>query len=257
MYKFFLLNSLMLLWSITAIAQCNPEDWIEWGYDWGKVIEKEALKLFPLSEADEEIIGDSLHLQMIAKGNVAKNHPQKATLQRILRKITPHVKRKGIQYEIHILEDKKVPNAFSLAGGHIYVTEKMIDWVDSVNELAFVIAHEVGHIDGKHSIAKVQKLLLSETALSHKYGKEYAQMVGSLGLLLSSPMGQIDEYEADRLGASLAVKAGFNPRDGLNFFERMSKKESKNIIERIVRTHPYSSARHNCLDEYLRVDLKK
>jgi len=257
MYKFLLLNTLMILWSVSTVAQCNPEDWVESFYNLGKDIEKIAFDFFPISDADEEIIGDSLHLKMVEKGNIADQHPQQVVLQRILRKLTPYVKRKGIKYDIHILADKKIPNAFSIAGGHLYVTEKLIDWVESENELAFVIAHEVGHVDGKHSISKVQKLLLSDAVLSERYGADYARMAGNFALVLTSPFGQIDEYEADRLGASIAVKAGYNPRDGLRFFERMSTKESKNVIEKIIRTHPYSSERHNCLDEFLRVQLKK
>lgn len=247
MRKLFILFSFFSLNMATVSAQpCNPEEYVESIYEWGKSWENYALEFFALAEEDEEIIGDSLHRQMANEHIIAENHPKQAYLNRILARLTPHVKRKGVDYEVHVIDDNKTLNAFSIAGGHLYITSKMLDWVDSEDELAFILGHEVAHVDNKHSVRKVQKLIIGET-----YFGEDGLLLANLQILLSSPFGQIDEYDADKSGASLVTKAGYNPRKGLRFFEKMAEGEQFDIVEKIIRTHPYSAERHDCLDHYM------
>lgn len=243
--------------SFVAQAQCNPEDWVESFYDWGKTFERFALDQVAMSAAAEEEIGDSLHREMVKDKKVVADHPQQQYLSNLVKKISRYTTRKNIDYDIHVLKDKRSLNAFSIAGGHLYITEKMLDWVESEAELAFILAHEIAHVDHKHSVGKVQKMILSKELSRHFLGEEYTNIAANLSLLLTAPFGQIDEYEADRQGAVLALKAGYNPRDGMRFFEKMGHDEQFHIVEKIIRTHPYSVERINCLDDFLRNDLKK
>ncbi|MFK7904565.1 MAG: M48 family metalloprotease [Chitinophagales bacterium] len=91
----------------------------------------------------------------------------------------------------------------------------------------------------------------------NQYFGEYGVMAANIELLLSQPLGQIDEYAADRLGTTLMVKAGYDPRKGLRFFEKMADFEEYNEIEKMIRTHPYSDERHNCLSDYMMNELNR
>lgn len=233
-------------------AQCNPDDTVESWYAWAKDWENYAVDQFPISEADEMNIGDTLNQNMYKENKIVKKYNKQAYLDGIVKKLTKNVKRPGITYTIHVIDDPKTLNAFSVAGGHLYVTSKMVDWTESEDELAFVIAHEIAHIDNRHSIRKVQKMVLGHT-LFDSYG--YGEIAANLGLLISAPFGQIDEYDADRGGATLTAKAGYNPRKGLRFFEKMGEKESYALMEKVIRTHPYSKERLNCLDDYIKTEL--
>lgn len=241
-----------VLGNLSLQAQCNPADEVESWYSWAKDWENYAIDQFPIPESQEMIIGDSIHVRMMEENAIVKGHPKQAYLEQILAKLTPHTQRKGITYKIHVINDRQTLNAFSVAGGHLYITSKMIDWVETEDELAFILAHEIAHVDTKHAIRKVQKLILGETFFG-----DYGILAANLEILLSAPFGQIDEYEADRAGAVIAVEADYNPRLALRFFEKMGEGEQYNTLEKIIRTHPYSQERHNCLDDYLRTQLGK
>lgn len=232
----------------TVQAQCNHESTTESFFDLGKSLEDMVLSYAPVSTQEEIHIGDSLHrvLSKAKEFTIAPNHAALPKVKRILNKLLPHTLRKDIPYKIYILEDDKNLNAFSLAGGHLYITSKLIDWVETEDELAFIIAHEIAHVDAKHVVRKVQKLKLGK-----EYFGEYGSIVAGLQMLLSSPFGQLDEYNADKIGAIIAKEAGYNPRKGLAFFERMAKKERYDEYEKMFRTHPYSIERYQCLDDFI------
>lgn len=252
----FLSIALLLIFTVfltsNAQAQCKPDDEVESWLSWGKSWTNYALDYFPMSEDRENEVGDSLYLEMMKEQKMVKYHPRRAMLDRVVSRLVPHVERKGIHYRTHILDDDEMINAFAIAGGHIFITSKMLGWVESEDELAFVLAHEIAHVDDKHSVRKVQKVILGE-----QYFGEYGLMAANIGLILSQPLGQIDEYAADRLGAALMVKAGYNPRNGLRFFEKMAQFEEYDDFEKMMRSHPYSSERHNCLSDYMMNELNK
>jgi len=249
------LISSVLLQQKHAHAQCNPNDEIESWYDWAKGWQNYAADLYPISEKQEMSVGDSLHLMIANEGKLLKKHPKQTYLNNLLDKICQHVERPEIAYKIFVLDDDQSLNAFSLAGGRIYITAKMLSWVETEDELAFIVAHEIAHVDKKHGIRKVQTAEAAKHAAHHAGVQEYGDLVAGATLLLSSPFGQIDEYEADRWGAVLALKSGYNPRKGLRFFEKMSEKENYDFYEKILRTHPYSAERLACMEDFLSNEL--
>ena len=145
-----------------------------------------------------------------------------------------------------IIKDDKSLNAFSIAGGRIYITTRMINYANTLDELAFVIAHEIAHVEQKHAARKIQTIIASRYYLA-----ENGDFGAAIANALTSPFGQIDEYQADRAGADLVIAAGYDARKGLDFFERMATTERYDSIEKMVRTHPYSAERYACLHDYL------
>lgn len=245
--KYFLLLPCLLMINTSINAQCDPNNTVESWYDWAKDWENYIVDYVPISTAQETRIGDSLHLQMAREYNLLEQHPKKASTTAMLQKIAQYTHRKDLRYNLHIIDDNKIANAFSIAGGHVYVTAKLLSWVESDDELAFVLAHEIAHVDSKHGIRKVAKLIAGETL-----GGSYGSILAHVENAVTAPFGQIDEYEADREGAVLAFRAGYNPRAGLDFFKRMGANEQYDDFQKLIRTHPFSSERYNCLDDFLR-----
>ena len=66
--------------------------------------------------------------------------------------------RKEINYHFRVLEDDEV-NAVSLPGGFVYVNKGLMEKIANDDELAGVLAHEVGHIVARHSIKKLQAVM--------------------------------------------------------------------------------------------------
>lgn len=250
MKQFLFSLCLFLTISLAANAQCQPDDQVESWYSWAKGYENAALDYFPVSEAEEMIIGDSVHLEMKKQFKLTKNYAKQDYLDGIVKKISAYTNRKGISYAIHVIDDNKTLNAFSVAGGHVYITAKMVDWTESEDELAFIIAHELAHCDQKHGIRKVQKVMLGQSFLG-----DYGEMAAGIQIAVTAPFGQIDEYQADREGAIIVHKAGYNVRKGLRFFEKMSEKEMYDTFEKVIRTHPYSAERYKCLDTFIKEEF--
>jgi len=241
---------------VGVVAQCNPNDQVESWYDWFKDMQNQTIEMYgkPLTVAQENQVGDSIHLQLINETPLIGEHAKQRHINQMVKRISQYVERKEVRYQIHVLADRSTLNAFSIAGGHVYITEKMLEWVENDDELAFIIAHEIAHIDRKHGARKVQTSELA-AALIGQYDPSFAGLASQAVLVATAPFGQIDEYEADKWGAVLANKAGFNPRKGLRFFQKMGEKEQYSMYEKIIRTHPYSVERINCLDDFLRNEL--
>lgn len=154
-------------------------------------------------------------------------------------------------YRFHVVDDKDV-NAFALPGGWLYVNKGLLEYVQSDDELAGVLAHEVIHA-AHHHILKLQKeqdklnTQLAIGAIAAILAKVPATDTGNLvtGLQLVALQkvngySQQAERDADGAGFELTRLAGFNPVGALTFMERLAR-DQRNRPEvdlGIFRTHP-------------------
>jgi beta-barrel assembly-enhancing protease len=206
-----------------------------------------ALDIFgsSISNSEEMEIGKELFSSISKDFKIIDQDARRQDLVAIFNKMLPYRSRKDIDFNIHLIESPTI-NAFSIAGGHVHITTGLLENVQSKDELAFIIGHEIAHIDKKHCIRKIQIL---KTADSH-FGN-IGVMAANLQLILTAPFGQADEYESDRFGAIFAHKAGFDASKGNDFFIRLKKQEKTSLMERMTRTHPFSAAREECLNKFI------
>src|SRR5262249_2808674 len=144
--------------------------------------------------------------------------------------------------------DLKDVNAVSLPGGPVYVFRGLIDLAgDDDDELANVIAHELGHITGRHIAHQYTKQLQAQlllTVLLQGSGRT-AQNLARLRLdLFSLKFSCDDEDDADRRGLSYAYKAGFDPTGMTRFFQKLQTLEKRGGgTPEFLRTHPVTKSR--------------
>ena len=98
----------------------------------------------PFSEEYEKRVGAEAIAQVEKEFKLLDDAEAKARIQEIVSKIVPYTQRPNINYDVRLL-DTDIANAFSLPGGTIYVTRGLLDEVQSDDELAGVLAHEIGH----------------------------------------------------------------------------------------------------------------
>lgn len=165
-------------------------------------------------------------------------------VQDIGKRIALACDRKEIIYYFKVIDDEEV-NAFSLPGGFVYINSGLIEKVDNDDELACVLAHEVGHIVARHSIKKLQammgynflRILMTQAPDSGKVvtGADIAFLEIMLGY------SREDELLADQLGVRYARSAGFNPEWMINFLERLQELNRRKPLrpKSYLRTHPY------------------
>lgn len=210
-----------------------------------KESENLVLNQFPISLETESEYGQEFHKSIQKEYKMIDSDSRRKDLVRILNKMLPFRERKDINYQIHLLDDDMI-NAFAIVGGHIYITTALLDFVDSEDELAVIIGHELGHNDKKHTVRKVQKI-----AIANNFLGGIGVLAANIQIMLTSPFGQVDEYESDRMGAYFAKKAGYNPRKGKDFFIKLKDKEKYSLLDKLRRSHPYSHQREKCLESYI------
>lgn len=163
--------------------------------------------------------------------------------------------RRELPWTFKILNTSDV-NAISLPGGFIYVTRGMLTFVKSDDELAFVLAHEVGHVDKRHHVQLIERNFYFSIVISVLFGRDptASQIAGFTRLLISRGFSRNAEFEADRVGVTYADRARFNAAAGLVFMERLRAAEGRDPsqFEVFLNTHPALADRIIRVREYLR-----
>lgn len=145
--------------------------------------------------------------------------------------------------------DAETVNAFALPGGHVFVYTGLLQKAESPDEVAGVLAHELGHVALRHHVRSAVRALGIGAALSVVVGDIdglTALMVGGSGELLDRSFGREQEEAADAFAAELASKAGFDPAAVGKLLERM---ESPLEPPSFLRTHPSGPDRRKRLEE--------
>lgn len=162
-------------------------------------------------------------------------------------KIAAVCDRRDLAYHFKVVENKEV-NALSLPGGFVYINSGLIEKTANDDEIAGVIAHEVGHINAKHSIKKLQAIygytllnILTATTTS----PDFSQGVSLAFLQIFTGYSREDETLADKLGVKYTRKAGFDPKGMVSFLEKLKEIHQKEPLKPFDywQTHPYISQR--------------
>jgi predicted Zn-dependent protease len=141
----------------------------------------------------------------------------------------------GVQYTFAIV-DMVEPNAFALPGGYVYVSRGLLALVNSEDELANVIGHEIGHVAARHSSRQLTLAApfaiatglgsMATSIVSPALGNVVAGVGGLTSQLLLAPYSRQQEREADDLGMQLAARAGWDPSAMSTFLHTLEREEA-------------------------------
>lgn len=146
------------------------------------------------------------------------------------------------------------PNAFALPGGKVGINTGIFKVAHNQDQLAAVVAHEIGHVISRHHDERITRQLGTQTGvglisalLGARYGsgvQQTAQQVGGTaaqGLILL-PNNREQESEADVVGQRLMAEAGFDPQQAVNLWENMISASTARTPE-WLSTHPDPQSR--------------
>ncbi len=165
-------------------------------------------------------------------------------IELIGKKIAAVCDRKDITYHFAALEEDEV-NAFALPGGFIYVNKGLVDKISNDDELAGVLAHEVGHIVARHSIKKLQAMMsYSLLRILSVQLPQTAEAGNAADIAFTEIMlgyGRDDELLADQLAARYMKLAGYNPQSMVTFLEKLQEINRRKPLQprSYFKTHPY------------------
>ena len=152
------------------------------------------------------------------------------------------------------------PNAFSVPGGHVYVTTSMMSFAQNREELAGVLCHEVSH-DIHHDVYNlaqkqqgVQAAGLLAAILTRN--SAIANTIAGLGInMWSDSFSRPVESAADHTGAYICAQAGINPWGMVWLFKRFETKPSGVPLE-ALSDHPRDDHRVTDLENEFKADPK-
>jgi predicted Zn-dependent protease len=142
--------------------------------------------------------------------------------------------------------DKEEVNAYANIDNEIHVYSGLLNLVETDDELAAVISHEIGHIANRH-IQKQTILGMITQSITGIFKKPFASKVANgVGGLSMLKVSRTAEYEADLTGADLMIGAGYNPQGMLSLLNKIAQ----NYID-VIETHPSGNKRLVNLYDYL------
>ena len=139
------------------------------------------------------------------------------------RKVAGRARRK-FDYKFHYVPDESLVNAFALPGGHVFIGKGMLRLIETEDELASVLGHEVEHIDNYHCVERYQ-------LKAHIHDLPLGELVALPVQLFQAGYGKEQELEADRDGTYLAVMAGYSPQGAVHLFERFKRLHHGDVLK--------------------------
>lgn len=158
----------------------------------------------------------------------------------IMDRLTRALDNRLFDYNLVVFRSDMV-NAFALPGGYILVSTGLIAFCESPEELAAVIAHEMGHVEKRHLISRLVRELGLQLISS---GDVY--VTGEIARLLTSAgFDRKQEEAADRFACRLLEKAAIEPRSLSSLFRRLKEKDVDELYEKfeMISSHPNFSSR--------------
>ena len=199
---------------------------------------------FIMYSTEKEVkLGRKIAAKFEKKCELYNDEAEQKRIDKIGQRVAAVSDRGDLNYYFKIIKDEEV-NALALPGGYIYVSSGLIEIAERDDEIAAVLAHEVGHVAAKHSVKKMQgdflfnfltaiTLIGSSDAGFHR-GKDFAY----LSVLMQ--YSRDFEKEADKLSVKYLKAAGYDPYAALSMLEKLEKTDSRQKRRRYsyFRSHP-------------------
>jgi predicted Zn-dependent protease len=208
-----------------------------------------------VTEAQEKKLGDAEAKRVEQEMGLADAPELTAYLRAVGDRLAEHSPRQGVEYRFAIVDDAMI-NAFALPGGRVYVTRGLLSRLNSEDELANVLGHEIGHVAARHAVQRVTRAAPLSVATGIPAAAVglvlpgVGRAIGDLGELANSvalaPYSRGQETESDRLGQEMAAASGWDPLGIAAFMQTLQREEALRGDDEppwFVRTHPLSEER--------------
>lgn len=193
-----------------------------------------------VSIEQEQSLGAQIFAQHKAGLKLLQGPPQQMVVE-IGKRLTQG---SAYRYEFYVAADKSV-NAYAMPGGFIVIHSGLLALAGSADEVAGVLAHEVAHVERRHSLRGMAKSAGLYAAVALFFG-DFGRLSGAAADLLNLKFSRDNERDADSTGLALLVKAGLEPAPMAAFFRKMAADSV--AVPAFLSTHPASEERFVDID---------
>jgi predicted Zn-dependent protease len=206
--------------------------------------------------AAEEAIGARENPRVVAEyGGVYSDPEVEAAVARVVSRLVAASDDPSRRYRITIL-NSPVANAFALPGGYLYVTRGLIALTNDSSELAAVISHEIAHVLLNHAIERAKVVeqvdIVEQVAADVLSDPEQSRSARDGSRVTLATFSRNQEVEADKIGITIAGRAGFDPFAASRFLDKLetyaafrSAIGSRDDAAGFLASHPAAQARRD------------
>jgi len=224
------------------------------GYFLVKELGKSDLELsYEVSYEQEEKLGDLFKDMIWDEFPTVKDNAADSALKQITDRLIQALDTTHYRYEFTIIKNEQI-NAFTIPGGNIYVFSELMKVAETPEEVAAVLAHEIGHAEKRHVVTKLMQELSMTAIIGVLSGGDPGVLTEVLKNIIGNSFSRSQEEEADKFALELLEKAGISPKNLARFFERLNEKDldyDENL--EILMTHPHNDKR---IDQARRYKVK-
>jgi metalloendopeptidase OMA1, mitochondrial len=222
------------------------------------------------SEEKELEFGVTAFREVLRAAPLSDNAEVNELVHRVGRKIAEAANKPEYQWEFAVIQDDKMVNAFALPGGKVAIFTGILKHTKDDAGLATVMGHEVAHALQRHGVERMSRSILDQIAQVAAMGAAASGrthpgaiqgLLGAYGVNVSLPFNRKQESEADYIGLKLMAQAGYDPREAVPFWERMSGCprqmigkvcfRSQQAVPEFLSTHPSDLTRINQIEAWL------
>ena len=175
--------------------------------------------------------------------DILKNSRVDSALWVISSRLKKQIPVSEYDYKIKIIESEMI-NAFTIPGGRIYISKELIRFCDSPDQLAAVLAHEIAHVEKRHTVSRILKEFTISLLFSIISGTDTVLLSELWNTDISSSFNRKQEQESDEYAMELLEKSGISPRAIASFFRKLNR-ENLDHNEKIefLMSHPHNNSR--------------
>jgi len=203
-----------------------------------------------LSVEDEVKLGEMIMEMYLSDKRLVQNPTLDSALSDVVERLNEGLLESEYRFTYYVVAFDEV-NAMTFPGANIVVNSGLIEFSESPEELAAVMAHELGHAQLRHVVDRFTAQIGVSVLLSILTGGDASLVHEIISMLVSSAFSRSQEAEADLFGMELLEKVHIDPKSMGVFFERLNAEElSYDQRLELIMSHPHNNARIEVNEAY-------
>lgn len=221
-----------------------------------------------ISASQEKSMGAQAYQDTLKKSKLSNDREKVEMLRRVGRRLAQAADKPDYEWEFNLIEEDKTVNAWCLPGGKVAFYTGILPVTRDETGAAVVMGHEIAHALARHGAERMSQampvqfvgqaaglLLLNQASAMRGVFDQVYGLGAAVGL---NAYSRKHESEADHIGLILMAKAGYDPRQAVEFWGRMAKQSQApgGALDKFLSTHPSDADRQKKISEWLPEALK-